>query len=170
MSTRRRGFLKGALALLAAGAAPLAPAHRFHAGIADISHNERSGSTEVVHTYMAHDFEALLMNVYQRQFDMADPDDQAVVRKYIDRQFWLADKDGKRIALKWIGASVDVDSLTVFQEAVQTPIDKVETIHNAVLVDFLPDQVNTVNFTAGGSLRTFGFNAGRTEISVHKAP
>lgn len=165
--TSRRTVLKGMLAALAAGASPLAPAHRFHAGIADISHNERTGSLEIVHTYMAHDVEALLMNVYQRQFDMTDPDDQAVVRKYIDKQFWLADKDGKRIPLNWVGVTVDTDSLTVFQEAPGTPAEKVETIHNAVLIDFLPDQANTVNFTAGGSLRTFGFSAGRVEISVH---
>ena len=166
MMLRRRSFLKGALALLAAGASPFAPAHRFHAGIADISHNERTGSLEVVHTYMAHDVEALLMNLYQRQFDISDLDDQAVLRKYVEKQFWLADKDGKRIPLHWVGASVDVDSLTIFQEAAGTPAERVDLIHNAVLIDFLPDQVNTVNFTAGGSLRTFGFNAGRIEIPV----
>jgi hypothetical protein len=165
--TSRRTVLKGLLASAALGAVPFARAHRFHAGIADISHNAQTGSLEIVHTYMAHDFEALLMNVYQRAFDMADPDDQAAVRKYIDKQFWLADKAGKRIPLNWVGVTVDTDSLTVYQEAPGTPADKVETIHNAVLVDFLPDQVNTVNFTAGGSLRTFGFSAGRTEISVH---
>ena len=144
-----------------------ASAHRFHAGIADISHNDRTGSTEVVHTYMAHDVEALLANLYGRQFDLSDADDQAALRKYVEKLFWLADKDGRRIPLNWVGVTVDPDSVMIYQEAPQTPATKVEIIHNAVLIDFLPDQVNTVNVTAGGSLRTFGFNAGRTEISVH---
>ncbi|MFL6635067.1 MAG: DUF6702 family protein [Massilia sp.] len=144
-----------------------AGAHRFHAGITDISYNERTGSTEVVHTYMAHDVEALLTALYQRQFDLSDPDDQAVLRKYVEKQFWLADRDGRRLPLNWVGVTVDPDSVVVFQEAVRTPVAKVETIHDAVLSDFLPDQQNTVNVTANGSLRTLGFTSSRTELTVH---
>ena len=150
-------------ALLAAGVS----AHRFHAGMVDVSYNERTGSTEVVHTYMAHDVEALLTELYQRQFDLSDPDDQAVLRKYLDKQFWLAARDGRRIPLNWVGVTVDTDSVVVFQEAAKTPVAQIETIHDAVLSDFLPDQQNTVNVTANGSLRTFGFTAGRTEQTVH---
>lgn len=164
----RRIMVKAACtAVLACAACLPAGAHRFHAGITDISFNDRTGNTEVVHTYMAHDVEALLANLYQRQFDLSDPDDQAVLRKYVDKQFWLADKAGKRLPLHWVGMTVDTDSVTVFQEVPATPADKVETIHAAVLVDFLPDQVNTVNYSAGGSLRTFGFNARQSELSVH---
>lgn len=150
-------------ALLAAGAS----AHGFHAGIVDVSYNGRTGSTEVVHTYMAHDVEALLAAAYQRQFDLSDPDDQAELRTYLDRQFWLAAQDGQRIPLAWVGVTVDTDSVVVFQEAVHTPVAQVETIHDAVLSDFLPDQQNTVNVTAHGSLRTFGFTSSRTELSIH---
>lgn len=162
-----RRILALLLAAVCATAGSAASAHSFHAGLADISYNANTKSTEVVHTYMTHDIEALLLEVYQRQFDLTDPDDQAVLRKYIDKQFWMADKDGKRIALNWVGLTVDTDSVVVFQEAVQTPSTLVETIHDGVLSDFLPDQQNTVNLTAGGSLRTFGFNATRKEISVH---
>jgi hypothetical protein len=170
MSVRRilvKAACAAALACACAAAPLSAQAHRFHAGIADISFNERTGNTEVVHTYMAHDVEALLANLYQRQFDLSDPDDQAVLRKYLDKQFWLADKAGRRLALHWVGLTVDTDSVTVYQELAATPPDRIETIHDAVLSDFLPDQANTVNFTAGGSLRTFGFNARQTELSVH---
>ena len=48
-----------------------AGAHNFHMGIADISYNPASGSTEVVHTYTGHDVETLLTNLYQRRFDLA---------------------------------------------------------------------------------------------------
>ena len=89
--------LRRILALLCACVSISASAHRFHAGITDISYNERSGSTEVVHTYMAHDVEALLTALYQRQFDLSDPDDQAVLRKYVEKQFWLADRDRKSV-------------------------------------------------------------------------
>jgi len=163
----RRLLVNAACAAALACACVAAQAHRFHAGITDISFNEHTGSTEVVHTYMAHDVEALLANLYQRQFDLSDPEDQAVLRKYVEKQFWLAAKDGQRLPLKWVGLTVDVDSVIVYQEAPATPVQKVETIHDAVLVDFLPDQVNTVNLTVGGSLRTFGLNARTPELSVH---
>ena len=163
-----RSFLvRCAGAAVLASACALAPAHNFHAGITDISYNERTGSTEVVHTYMAHDVEALLTNLYQRQFDLSDPDDQAVLRRYVEKQFWLADKDGHHLPLGWVGVTVDTDSVVVYQEAIRTPVTHVETIHDAVLSDFLPDQQNTVNLTANGSLRTFGFTSGRTELAVH---
>jgi len=165
--TLRRTLVNTVCAALLACACAQAPAHRFHAGITDISFNARTGNTEIVHTFMAHDVEALLANLYGRQFDLSDPDDQAVLRKYIDKQFWLADKDGRRIALNWVGLTVDTDSVTVYQEAPATPVDKVETIHAAMLADFLPDQVNTVNLTSNGNLRTFGFNAGRSQLTVH---
>jgi hypothetical protein len=165
--SRRRTWANAACAVLLACACAQAPAHRFHAGITDISFNARTGNTEVVHTFMAHDVEALLANLYGRQFDLSDPDDQAALRKYVDKQFWLADKDGRRIALNWVGLTVDTDSVTVYQEAAATPVDKVETIHAAMLADFLPDQVNTVNLTSNGNLRTFGFNADRLQLTVH---
>jgi hypothetical protein len=162
-----RFFMRCACAAVLACACALAPAHRFHAGITDISFNERSGSTEVVHTYMAHDVEALLTNLYQRQFDLSDADDQAVLRKYVEKQFWLADKDQRRLPLNWVGMTVDAESVTIFQEVPQTPVARVERIHDEVMIDFLPDQVNTVNLTVAGSVRTFGFSGSHAEYSVH---
>jgi hypothetical protein len=156
-----------AAAAALAGACALASAHRFHAGITDISFNERSGSLEVVHTYMVHDVEALLTNLYQRQFDLSDADDQAVLRKYVEKQFWLAGKDTRRLPLNWVGMTVDAESVTIFQEVPQTPAARVERIHDEVLIDFLPDQVNTVNLTVAGSVRTFGFSGSRAEFPVN---
>lgn len=163
----KRFIAQCAAAAVLAGACSLAPAHNFHAGITDISYNERTGSTEVVHTYMAHDVEALLTNLYQRQFDLSDPDDQAVFRKYVEQQFWLADKGKRRLPLNWVGMTVDAQSVVVFQEVQQTPASKVEIIHDEVMIDFLPDQLNTVNLTVAGSIRTFGFSSNHPEFSVH---
>jgi hypothetical protein len=163
----KRFITQCAVAAVLAGACALAPAHRFHAGITDISFNEHTGSLEVVHTYMAHDVEALLTNLYQRQFDMSDPDDQAVFRKYLEKQFWLADKDKRRLPLNWVGMTADSQNVVIFQEVVKTPAAKVEVIHDEVMTDFLPDQLNTVNLTVAGSVRTFGFSSNHPEFPVH---
>jgi len=132
-------------------------AHSFHAGIAEISFNERTGSTEVVHTYMSHDVEALLSNLYQRQFDMGEPEDQAVFRQYLERQFWINGASG-RLPLKWVGMTADTENITVFQEAPATPLAQASSIHNAVMSDFLADQINTVNIKEGAGARTLSFD------------
>jgi hypothetical protein len=154
------------LATTLACIAAAASAHTFHAGITDISFNERTGSTEVVHTYMAHDVEALLTNMYQRDFDLTQPDDQAVLRKYVEKQFWLASGDKARLPLRWIGMTIDTQNVVIYQEVEKTPLAKTAAVHDAVMVDFLPDQVNTVNLNEPGNIRTFTFGEKTTEQAV----
>jgi hypothetical protein len=154
-------------ACLLAGAILVAPAwaHRFHVGIAEVSFNARTGSLEVVHTYMAHDVEALLANLYQRRFDMGEPDDQAVFRQYVERQFWINGAAG-RLPLTWVGMTADSENITVFQEAPATPLASAVSIHNAVMSDFLEDQVNTVNIQEGASARTLTFDRARPDQPI----
>jgi hypothetical protein len=142
-------------------------AHRFHAGITDISFNARTGNTEVVHTYMAHDVEALLANLYGRQFDLTDPDDQDVLRKYVEGRFAIlgqgAGQDRARLPLRWVGMTADAERVSVFQEIEQTPLWKAAAIQDKVLVDFLPEQVNTVNLNEGNAVRTLTFDRNNQE-------
>ncbi|MBZ2209253.1 hypothetical protein I4X03_018440 [Massilia sp. R798] len=134
-----------------------AHAHRYHAGITDMSFNARTGSTEIVHTYMLHDVEALLSNLYQRQFDLQDPEDEAILRKYLEQRFYLLAPDKTRLPLRWVGVTVDPQSVIIYQEAEGTPFDKIAAIHDEVLIDFLPGQVNTVNIAPGGVVRSLTF-------------
>ena len=144
-------------------ASTVVSAHRFHAGIADISFNARTGSTEIVHTYMAHDIEALLTNLYGRQFDLADPEDQEVLRKYVEPRFSLQGQDKAKLKTRWVGVTIDPTKVTIYQEVEQTPVWKVGAVHNKVLVDFLPDQVNTVNLNDGNAVRTLTFDRNNAE-------
>jgi len=152
-----RGFKTLCVALLLC-VSTAASAHRFHFGMTDISYNERTGSTEIVHTYTAHDIEALLLNLYGRQFDLSDPEDQDVLRKYVERQFWIAAQDTTRLPARWIGMTVDANSVVIYQEIEGTPLTRVATIRQGVLIDFLPEQVNTVNLDAGGAVRSLTFS------------
>ena len=134
-----------------------AQAHRYHAGITDMSFNARTGSTEIVHTYMLHDVEALLANLYQRQFDLQDPEDEAILRKYVEQRFYLLAPDKSRLPLRWVGLTVDTQSVIIYQEVEGASFDKIGAIHDEVLIDFLPDQVNTVNIAPGGVVRSLTF-------------
>ncbi|QOY96775.1 hypothetical protein IM543_20020 [Massilia sp. UMI-21] len=134
-----------------------ADAHRFHMGITEVAYNPRTKSTEIVHTYMAHDIEALLMNTYGRQFDLTDPEDQAVLRQYVEGRFWLKGQDGARLPVRWVGMTADSQSVTIYQELENAPLSKTAAIHQAMLVDFLPEQVNTVNLNDAGKIRSLTF-------------
>lgn len=143
-----------------------AMAHGPHAGSVDIA-DDGQGNVEVIHVYQAHDLAAALENLYGRTPDLGDPIDAALLRKLVDSQFWLAGRDGRRLPLAWIDLDLDGDNLTLRQRIPATSAAQVETIHDGVLADFLPDQANTVNLFANGSARSFGFTAARRELSVH---
>lgn len=163
-------WMKLMLATLLLCASTAAWAHRFHAGITDISFNARTGSTEIVHTYMAHDIDGLLANMYGRQFDLSDPEDQDVLRKYIDGRFWLYGQDRTRLPVRWVGMSINADYVTIYQEVEQTPLWKAGTVHQEVLTDFLPDQVNTVNLNEGNAVRTLTFDRNNVEQPTRPTP
>ena len=141
-------------------------AHRFHAGIVDVGYNEKTGSTEIVHTYMAHDVEALLSELYQRQFDLSRPEDEAILRKYVEKQFFIQAADKSRLPIHWVGLTVDVDNVVIYQEIEHTPLARAAVVHNEVLTDFIPDQVNTLNLKQAGAIRSFMFDRKTTELSV----
>lgn len=152
------GGLRFVAAAMLALASMASLAHNFHMGIADISYNERTGSTEIVHTYTAHDLAMLLTNLYGRQFDLGRADSEAPLRRYVEKQFTIADKDGKRLPLQWVGVKVDADSVVIFQELPGVRLAKGSRIHNALLVDFLPSQKNNVNLQTDGTTKTLLFD------------
>jgi len=150
--------LRAVVAVMLATAGMTAAAHNFHMGMADISYNERTGSTEIVHTYTGHDLTTLLTNLYGRQFDLGRADSEAPLRRYVEKQFTVATAEGKSLPLHWIGAEVDADSVVIYQEIPDTKLAKGDRIHNALLIDFLPSQKNTVNLQTDGTTKTLLFD------------
>lgn len=143
-----------------------AAAHNFHMGIADIRYNGTSGSTEVVHTYTGHDVEALLTNLYQRQFDLGREDSEAALRRYVEKQFYLVGPDGKRLPLNWVGMKVNAGNVVIFQEIEGTRLAPATRIHNQLLIDFLPSQRNTLNVQDSGAIQTLMFDRQNTELPI----
>lgn len=143
--TRLKAILLAALLWCSAAA----QAHNFHVGLTEISFNPRTGSTEVVHTYTAHDVEALLMNLYQRNFDLGLEEDQAVFRRYLEKQFRIT-VNGKPLPLQWVGMQANVDSINIYQEIEKTALPPGAVLLDGVLTDFLPQQVNNVNVSGPG--------------------
>jgi hypothetical protein len=115
---------------------------------------------------MAHDVEALLANLYQRQFDLTQPEDEAVLRKYVEKQFWVEGAGKNRLPVRWVGMSADTQSVVIYQEIENTPLSKTVLIHDEVLIDFLPEQSNTLNFNENGTIRTMTFGRNKVDQGV----
>ena len=154
------------VAAMLACASMAAGAHNFHMGIADISYNAASGSTEVVHTYTGHDVETLLTNLYQRRFDLGQEDSEAALRRYVEKQFYLVAPDGKRLRLNWVGMKVNADNVVIFQEIAHTRLAPGTRIHHQLLTDFLPSQRNTLNVQDGGKIQTLIFDSRNVELPL----
>ncbi|OYO30643.1 DUF6702 family protein [Janthinobacterium sp. PC23-8] len=154
-----------AMAVLAL-ASSAAWAHNYHMGIADISYNPSSGSTEIVHTYTGHDVEALLTQVYQRQIDLGRKDSEAFLRRYVEKQFYIIGANGQRLRLDWVGVKVNADNVVIFQEIAHTRLASGARIHNALLSDFLPSQRNTLNVQDGAKIQTLFFDQKNVELPV----
>jgi hypothetical protein len=109
--------------------------------------------------------EALLMNLYQRQFDLGLEEDQAIFRRYLEKQFTLRAGD-KPLAIQWVGMTANADNVTVYQEIEKTALPVGAVLRNNVLTDFLPSQINTVNIDRQGASRaaqTLVFKLPQTE-------
>ena len=155
--------LRLCVATVLALASTAAHAHNFHMGIADISYNERTGSTEIVHTYTAHDLSTLLTNLYGRQFDLGQPDSEAPLRRYVEKQFRLEGPHGEPLRVNWVGVKADADTVVILQEIEHVRLAQGTRIHNALLIDFLPSQKNTVNLQTDGPVQTLIFDQSSTD-------
>ena len=157
-----RSVIRCAAAVLAFSSAA-ASAHNYHMGIADISYHERTGSTEIVHTYTAHDVATLLTRQAGRVVDLGQPGSEALLRKYAEQQFTVSGRKGERLPLTWIGMKADADSVVIFQEIARTRLAAGSRIHNAVLTDLIPTQKNTVNVQVDGPVKTLIFDQGNLD-------
>lgn len=162
IARRLRSIL--AAALMCASSSVLA--HSFNFGITDITVNPRSGNTEVVHTYMLHDIEARLAALHQRPFDFSRAADEALLRAYVEQQFSIESARKIRLPLKWIGISATTGSLMIYQEIEGAVIAANSTITDAVLLDYLPNQSNTVNLRFKGQVKSLLFDKSITKQLV----
>ena len=127
---------------------------------------EQTGSVEVVHTYMAHDLDALLADRAGRPVDMTKPEDEALLRKYIEERFYLLGKDKARLPLRWVGITVSVESVIIYRELAATPLAAIAQVHDEVLMDVMPRQANTVNITRDGATLSLAFDSATVERRV----
>ncbi|MCB2107182.1 MAG: hypothetical protein KDE14_05750 [Rhodobacteraceae bacterium] len=153
----RRGFLGFSLSLLTG--AKTALAHGFHAAFTVIEQNASNGSLEIIHRLFTQDLDLALTARTGRERMLDDPAAEALVEEYLGERFALKSGDGRALKIDWVGMTVSVDTVMVYEE-VRTPGDLAGLIvANQILAETHPQQVNTVNVTLGDRTKTVIFQA-----------
>lgn len=167
MLNQFQAHLKIVLAIALISISAFANAHRFHAGITDISMNAQTGNTEIIHTYMTHDIEAILEKLHNRQIDLDDSDDVALLQSYIESNFIISTKSKSKLPVKWVGMKVDSNYTKIYQEIEKQALPKQASIYQAVLTDLLSSQINTINISQKQGVKTFVFKRSKKQQTVN---
>lgn len=159
----RRSFVA---AILALGLAGRGWGHSLHVGATSVT--LAGGAVALVHVLFEQDLSQLLLNLYQREPDWREPDDQALLQRYVEARFAVLDRDGQPLPLRWIGIEREADIIRIRQ---QLPAElwraRAAAIRHAVLADFLADQVNVVTIDAGSQQQTVRLTGAHDTQALH---
>jgi hypothetical protein len=155
-----------ALACLVLGLAALgtAAAHTFHASFAQVERTA-DGRLEVSLRFFPDDLERDLRRVTGTRVVVDDTKAFAeAFEPWLNARFAL-EVDGRRTTFRYVGAEVTVKTAWIYVEADwPVPLER-STMTNVLLVDLLPEQVNTVNVVEGAAHASQVFSATRTHAS-----
>ena len=98
--------------------------------------------------------------------DLAQPEDEALLRAYAEEKVYVLGKDGKRLPLRWVGMTVSVENVVIYQELEQATLKNIARVRDEMLVDFLPRQVNTVNIRRGPRVVSLAFDRKNPERAM----
>ncbi|MAP94717.1 MAG: hypothetical protein CMK07_07180 [Ponticaulis sp.] len=140
--------------------APLQAAHahpRKEANI-EVSFNERTQVTEVVHRYRIIDAEDLIQALYEPTLSIKeDAEAQALFGDYISERFSLR-HGGKTVDLELVGGEIDDGYVWIYQTADALPQEELYVMRATALMDVHSDQVNIVNVRLYDDTQTFIFS------------
>lgn len=123
-------------------------AHPRHESIAEAEWNRETGKLEVALRLRPEDIESALTRVLRRSKRVnldSTPDVDEHLQAYLGARFTLHSADSKkRQEFVWIGKEVDLRYAWVYFELTMPAAPEQAVLSSTVLMDLLPDQVNTV--------------------------
>lgn len=135
-------------------------AHQGHFSIADAEFNAETRCLEVALRVRAEDLEQAVRRSSGEPITLDESEACAqAVRSYLFRNFTARTADGQPIELNWVGCAVAIKEAWLYFEIPVAGRLIGTRIEHRLLCDLLPDQVNTINFRAGGDRTTLWFNA-----------
>lgn len=140
-----------AVFLFLAGFCGKALAHPFYVGVAELRMDTRAHTLTLSCRLFTDDLEAALTRLYGRPFDLqnaaADKTVHALLDEYVQKRFSIGIA-GTLQKLRFLGLEQEDDATWCYWESTNfTDLGSI-TVTDALLYDFLPDQVNVIHVYA----------------------
>ena len=138
-----------------------APAHNFHATLAEVRYNPASNSFEVGIRYFTDDLAAVLSKQQGKAVAINHTAEaEQLLAEYTMRRFELRSDNGTSLLNNYLGFENEGELTWVY---VEIPAGSHElaslNVRNILLFDFFPDQVNNVNVYIHDQVATLVFRA-----------
>jgi hypothetical protein len=150
----RLAHLIAAIAGVALVAAP-AFAHRVHAGVTEITINDRTSEMEIAHRVFAHDLmEAMQRDDREIVAYFASPEGLAEIGEHTNAGFRLGSGEGVLFELDYVGAEVDGEFAWIYFTFPAPEETAAFIVDNDLLSAQFDDQVMMTNFRINSLIRT----------------
>jgi len=147
---------------------PQAP---LHLSLTEATLNRERGRLQLTVRVQTADLEAVLSERAKHKISASEPGELATLAlEYVREQLRLTSPRGETLRLEWAGHDVAEKQLFLFFE---TPLNgslQGLRIANTLLLERLPDQINSVDLRDGAVKQTLVFSREITELTVSAKP
>ncbi|MEM9878104.1 MAG: DUF6702 family protein [Pseudomonadota bacterium] len=158
-----------ALATCAAVRPEATQAHNSRFGLTTIEWDASSGTLEIVHRlHLGDALAAIEKNLGTGRHSFFGARSLAALGVYVEERFSIFDQDRQALVLDFIGAEVLGQDVLVYQEVKWPKSPMYLQVHNALLTDIQPRQVNQVNLITPTKTLTLIFESGSRLASFER--
>lgn len=131
----------------------MAFAHPFYMSVCEFKYNAKNTVVEGTVKLFANDLESALTKLGHKQVDIVHPKDTVRLNKLLRDYLFtrlLLEVNGKNLKLDFLGFEREGESIWCFVEYKCSEEPKHIKVSNALLYDFLKEQINIVHWEIGG--------------------
>ncbi len=135
--------------------------HPFFVSVTEIKQNPTNHSLEISCRMFSDDLEKALEKQYRTQLDIIKPKDKALANKLINdyvKKHLVIRADGKTLNLAYIGYEIQEDGTWSYFEVKGVDRIKQFNVHDDLLYELHPEQINMMHVTIGGERKSTKVN------------
>jgi len=140
--------------------------HPFHVSVSEIFYNEKNESFEITMKVFTDDLENALRAYSKYDIYLDDNlDEKGIskwIREYLQLNFSL-EVNGQKVEPLFLGAEAEMDAVWCYLEVRDIRNIKSIHVHNSVLMELFPDQVNLVHVDYAGKIKSLQLNISEYE-------
>lgn len=144
--------------------------HPFYVSITEIKQNPASHSLEISCRMFSDDLEKALEKQYHTELDIIKPKDKALVNKLINnyvKQHLMISADGKALNYNYVGYEIQEDGTWSYFEVKGIDRLKKINVHDDLLYEVHPEQINMMHITVGGQRKSTKVNYPDADVSMN---